>query len=501
MKNPVKIIKYIPLLPFLASCNTSDVQPLPNVIFILCDDLGYSDIGSYGQQHILTPRLDSMAANGIRFTQAYAGSPVSAPSRATLMTGQHTGHTEVRGNKEYWKGTPMIKYGKSEEFSVVGQHPYDSSRIILPEMMKQQGYTTALFGKWAGGYEGSHSTPDKRGIDEFFGYICQYQAHLYYPDFLNRFSRRLKDTSTVRVIMEENIKYSQKTSEYFQRPQYSADIIHQQALQWIDSQKEGEPFFAMLTYTLPHAELVGPQDSLLKFYQNKFENAPQWEAWQGSRYHSSQNTHAQFAAMVSRLDKYVGEIIDLLKNKGLDENTLIIFTSDNGPHQEGGGDPLFFNSNGGLRGIKRQTYEGGIRVPMIAYWPGKIDKGRVCDIPIIFYDFLPTFAELSGAKDIESDGISILPTLLENNSENNNSLQEREFLYWEFEETDQIALRMGELKLISIAGKPHLYNLAEDHYEQHDIADKHPDIVHKMVEIIHSQHIPSPYFKVTLPPL
>ena len=367
MKQPAKMIRYIPLLGMLASCgNHSEADKSPNVIFILCDDLGYGDIGAYGQQYIRTPRLDSMASQGIRFTQAYAGSPVSAPSRATLMTGQHTGHTEVRGNKEYWKNAPMIQYGKSEEFATVGQHPYDTARMILPEIMKRQGYATGLFGKWAGGYEGSASTPDKRGIDEFFGYICQYQAHLYYPDFLNRYSKEKGDTSVVRVVLEDNIKYSQELEEYIHRPQYSADLIHKAALEWIDSQSDEKPFFGMLTYTLPHAELVGPKDSIYRFYEDKFENDPSWNAYFGSRYHSTEKTHAEFATMVSRLDQYVGEIMDLLKRKGLDKNTLIIFTSDNGPHQEGGGDPKFFNSNGGLRGIKRQTHEGGVRVPFIA---------------------------------------------------------------------------------------------------------------------------------------
>lgn len=496
MKSPVNLLKCVPILPLLGCCSTLEQSTAPNVIFILCDDLGYGDLGCYGQQFILTPRLDSMAAQGLRFTQAYSGSPVSAPSRATLMTGQHTGHTEVRGNKEYWKGVPMRQYGVSEEFSIVGQHPYDSARIILPELMKNQGYTTGLFGKWAGGYEGSHSTPDKRGIDEFFGYICQYQAHLYYPDFLNRYSKSAGDTALKRVILEENIQYRQDSEEYFKRTQYSADIIHKEALKWIDSQNGEKPFFGMLTYTLPHAELVQPNDSLVQYYREKFENDPDWKAWYGCRYHSTQQTHTQFAAMVSRLDQYVGEIIDLLKEKGLDRNTIIFFTSDNGPHQEGGGDPYFFDSNGPLNGIKRQTYEGGIRVPMIAYWPGKIEQGRVCDIPIVFYDFLPTFAELTGIQNIESDGISILPTLFDKEKR---ELENREFLYWEFEETDQIALRMGDWKLISIAGKPHLYNLAEDPSEQNDIASLHPERVKKMIGIIREQHIPSPHFKVTVP--
>ena len=494
MKKPAKIHRYIPLVSLvMASCSNQEQQP--NVLFILCDDLGYGDLGAYGQQHISTPRLDSMAAQGIRFTQAYAGSPVSAPSRATLMTGQHTGHTEVRGNKEYWKGASMVRYGKSEEFAVVGQHPYDTARLILPEMMKKQGYTTGLFGKWAGGYEGSTSTPDKRGIEEFFGYICQYQAHLYYPDFLNRYSRSAGDTTTVRVVQEENVKYSQSDEEYFLRPQYSAEIIHQKALEWIDSQKGDKPFFGMLTYPLPHAELVGPRDSILRHYEDKFKDSINWEAWHGSRYHSTENTHAQFAAMVSRLDLYVGEILDLLKKKGLDQNTIVLFSSDNGPHQEGGADPRFFNSNGGLRGIKRDTHEGGIRVPFIAWCPAKIAGGQVSDMPIIFYDIMPTLAELTGAECVDSDGISILPRLFGDES----AESERNFLYWEFEETDQVALRQGNWKLVCTSGKPHLYNLAEDPTEKNDLAEVHPETVQEMIEIIRDEHTESQHFKVTIP--
>lgn len=179
----------------------------PNIIFILCDDMGYGDLGCYGQKYIETPNIDRMASEGMRFTQAYSGSPVSAPSRACIMTGQHTGHGEVRGNKEYWRDSGEVRYGVNTDYAIVGQHPYDPNRVILPEIMKENGYTTGMFGKWAGGYEGSVSTPDKRGVDEFFGYICQFQAHLYYPNFLNRYSSRLGDTATIRVTLEENIKY------------------------------------------------------------------------------------------------------------------------------------------------------------------------------------------------------------------------------------------------------------------------------------------------------
>lgn len=214
------------LLPTL-SIHAQQRNAQPNILFILCDDMGYGDLACYGQPFIRTPHIDAMANEGMRFTQAYAGSPVSAPSRASVMTGQHSGHCEVRGNKEYWKNAPTAMYGDNKEYAVVGQHPYDPEHIILPEIMKDNGYTTGMFGKWAGGYEGSCSTPDKRGIDEYYGYICQFQAHLYYPNFLNRYSKALGDTGVVRIVMDENIKYPMFGPEYRKRPQYSADIIHQ----------------------------------------------------------------------------------------------------------------------------------------------------------------------------------------------------------------------------------------------------------------------------------
>ena len=341
-------------LPLLNACTGLTDTDKPNIIYIMCDDLGWGDVGCYGQQLIETPHLDQMAREGMRFTQAYAGSPVSAPSRASFMTGQHTGHTEVRGNKEYWRGVPMVKYGDNDEFSRVGQHPYDADHIILPEIMKRNGYTTAMFGKWAGGYEGSHSTPDKRGIDEFYGYICQFQAHLYYPNFLNRFSRSKGDKGVVRDTLKQNILHPQSGEGYYNRTQYSADMIHREAMRWLDKQSAEQPFIGIFTYTLPHAELVQPNDSLLQHYTSKFVDDKDWIA-RGSRYNSSYRAHAQFAAMVSRLDIYVGEILDMLERKGLDRNTLVIFTSDNGPHQEGGADPTFFGENVPLRILTSYT--------------------------------------------------------------------------------------------------------------------------------------------------
>lgn len=479
----------------------------PNIIYIMCDDMGYGDLGCYGQPYIHTPHIDRMAAEGMRFTQAYAGSPVSAPSRSTFMTGQHTGHCEVRGNKEYWTGVPSVNYGEHREPTVVGQHPYSPDHIILPEIMKDNGYVTGMFGKWAGGYEGSSSTPDKRGIDEYFGFICQFQAHLYYPNFLNRYSRSQGDTAVVRVPLEENIKHPMYGEGYEKRPQYSADIIHREAMKWLDKQQPGQPFFGIFTYTLPHAELVQPKDSILRGYQKEFFVDKTWGGQEGSRYNPTVHTHAQFAGMITRLDHYVGEVLAKLKEKGLDNNTLVIFTSDNGPHEEGGADPQFFGRDGKLRGLKRQCYEGGIRIPFIARWPGRVEAGSVNEHQLAFYDLMPTFAELAGVKNVAKryankkmkgtdhfDGISFCPTLLGKGEQ-----PRHEFLYWEFSETNQMAVRTGDWKMVVKGGVPSLYNLATDIHEDHDVAAEHPDIVERMKEIIHREHVDSEYFKVTLP--
>ena len=478
----------------------------PNILYIMCDDMGYGDLGCYGQPYIQTPHIDRLAHEGMRFTQAYAGSPVSAPSRASMMTGQHTGHCEVRGNREYWPGKPMMTYGINREYSVTGQHPLDAEHVTVTEIMKDNGYTTAVFGKWAGGYEGSVSTPDKRGVDEFYGYICQFQAHLYYPNFLNRYSRALGDTCVKREVLQENVRYPMFGKDYFKRTQYSADLIHSEALKWISQQDGKQPFFGMLTYTLPHAELAQPDDSLMERYRREFFTDKTWGGQEGSRYNPSDHTHAQFAAMISRLDCYVGEIMELLRQKGLDENTIVIFTSDNGPHEEGGADPTFFGRDGKLRGLKRQCYEGGIRVPFIVRWPGKIQAGSVSDHLCAFYDLMPTFCDLIGVKnyvhkysnrkkDVDYfDGLSIAPTLLGLPGQ-----QQHEFLYWEFNETNQIGVRMGDWKMVVKKGRPFLYHLANDLHEDHDVADQYPEVVKRMKEVIHQQHTPHPLFPVTLP--
>ncbi len=477
----------------------------PNIIFILCDDMGYGDLACYGQPFIKTPNIDRMAQEGMRFTQAYAGAPVSAPSRATLMTGQHTGHTHVRGNKEYWKDAPCIMYGNNADYAVVGQEPYDPNHVILPEIFRSQGYRTALFGKWAGGYENSVSTPDKRGIDEFYGYICQFQAHLYYPNFLNRYSKEMGDTAVVRDVLRENINYPMFGEEYKNRTQYSANLIHEKAMQWIDQQDSRHPFVGFLTYTLPHAELSQPDDSIVRYYEEKFFEDKTWGGQEGSRYNAVEHTHAQFAAMITRLDQYVGEILAKLKEKGLDNNTIVFFTSDNGPHEEGGADPEYFGRDGKLKGLKRQCYEGGIRVPFIA-WGGNIASKTTRDLSFAFYDLMPTFCDLIGIRNYEKkfgnkqntdrfDGISIAPTLLGQD----NLQKQHEYLYWEFSETDQIGVRKGDWKLVVIHGVPHLYNLSNDIHEDNDLSQNYPEIVKELTDAIRKEHVDNPEYPVTLP--
>lgn len=496
----------------LLTVSTSTLQAAPkdnkpNIIFILCDDMGYGDLSCYGQKYIQTPNLDRMAQEGMLFTQAYAGSPVSAPSRATLMTGQNSGHTHVRGNKEYWGQSPTMKYGDNTDYSVVGQEPYDPDHIILPEIMKKNGYTTGMFGKWAGGYEGSCSTPETRGIDEFYGYICQFQAHLYYPNFLNRFSKSKGDTKTIRIVLDDNIKHPMFGDDYNKRPQYSADMIHQEALKWLDNQNGKQPFYGFFTYTLPHAELAQPNDSILKHYKKQFFTDKTWGGSEDSRYNAVEHTHAEFAGMITRLDAYVGEILAKLKEKGLDKNTLVIFSSDNGPHEEGGADPEFFGRDGKLRGLKRQCYEGGIRIPFIVRWPEKVKAGTVNDHQLAFYDIMPTFCDLLGDKKFPGkylnkkikddcfDGISFAPTLLGDETHQQN----HEYLYWEFHETDQIGVRMNNWKLVVKKGTPYLYDLASDLHEDNNVAPQHPDIVNRMVDIIYHEHRPNELFQVTLP--
>lgn len=450
------------LLAGLSACKSGlPRKEVPmNVIYILADDLGYGDLGCYGQTKIHTPNIDKMAKEGMLFTQHYAGCTVSAPSRCSLMTGLHTGHSQIRGNKEI----------KPE-----GQQPMTADTYTLGKLMKSAGYATGIFGKWGLGYPGSTSVPSTMGFDEFFGYNCQRQAHSYYPDHL----WHNNDT----VFLHENDNEGRQI--------YSQDLIHEQALKFIRDNKD-KPFYAMLTYTLPHAELNLPHDSIYRMYENAFEEVP-YDGKMG--YHPSEKPYASFAAMVTRLDKYVGDVMAELKELGLDKNTIVIFTSDNGPHREGGANPDYFKSYGPLKGVKRDVYEGGIRVPMVAWCPDKIKAGVKNDHVSAFWDVMPTLAELTGVALPETgDGISFLPTLFSKDGQ-----KQHEYLYWEFHELNgREALRSGNWKLIRqpIVGETilELYDLSSDIHEDNNLAQQNPEKVKELEILMDGARTESPLF-------
>jgi arylsulfatase A len=465
---PVAFVNVLMLiLPVNSAGQQTNAAP-PNIIFILADDLGYGDLGCYGQKLIQTPNLDAMAKQGMRFTQFYAGTAVCAPSRSSLLTGQHTGHTPIRGNK-----------GVEPE----GQWPIPDSAVTIAEVLKKAGYTTGDFGKWGLGPVASPGDPVKQGFDHFYGYNCQSLAHNYYPDHLWENDTR--------------INFAANTPGKF--ADYSADLIQQKALAFIKNQKN-KPFFLYLSYTLPHASLQGPKDSLYQKYKKLFKEEEQPVPDDGSNgkgYAPHSYPRAAYAAMVSRLDAYVGQVLQKLREYGIDKNTLVIFSSDNGPHKEGGNDPAYFKSSGPLRGIKRDLYEGGIREPMIAWWPGKVKAGSTSDYTGAFWDFLPTFAELAKQPQPAGiDGISIVPALM-----GQKNAPVHPWLYWEFhEQGGKQAVRMGKWKGVKLnaASEPdgpiELYDLQNDIGEKNNVADKHPDIVQAIKKIMKEQHRESPDF-------
>ena len=457
-----------------ASCASDKAdKPLPNVVFILADDLGWGDLSCYGQELFETPNIDALAASGLRFTQCYSGTTVSAPSRSCLVTGTHSGHTAVRGNVE---------------LPPEGQFPLPEGSQTLFNDLKSIGYTTGAFGKWGLGGVGSTGDPGNQGVDTFFGFNCQLLAHSYYPD-------HLWDNDS-RVDLEDNrddIPYGQGT--------YAPDLIHEKALEFLDDRAgDGKPFFMWYPTTIPHAELIVPEDSIIQKYRGIYPERPYKGIDDGpyfrkGGYVSQEYPHATFAAMVSRLDMYVGQIVDRLKELGLYENTVIMFASDNGPHKEGGHDPDFFNSNGPWRGYKRDVYEGGIRVPMIVSWPGHIAKGET-DFMCSFWDMMPTLRDLTGSASPEGmDGVSLLPLL-----KGKKGQKEHDFLYFEFQELNgRQAVRKGPWKLVHMnirgdAPRFELYNLENDPGETEDLAAKMPEKVNELKVIMEESHIPNPDF-------
>lgn len=406
----------------------------PNIIFILADDLGYGDLGCYGQKQIQTPNIDRLAADGMRFTQCYAGSTVCAPSRCALMTGLHSGQGTIRGN------------------ALVPLRPTD---ITVATILKQAGYKTGLVGKWGLGEPESTGTPNRQGFDYFYGYLNQGHAHNYYPDYLWR--------NQERVTLAGNVIGTPNVSK--ERAQYAHDLFTSEALSFVDKHKDG-PFFLYLAYTIPHAN--NERTRADGNGQEVPSDAPYSDKpWS--------QPHKNFAAMVTRMDRDVGALRKRLKQLDLDRKTIVFFSSDNGPHKEGGNDPKFFQSAGPLRGIKRDLYEGGIRVPMIVSWPGKAAAGAVSDQTWAFWDFLPTAAELAGAKvPANLDGISMAPTLF------GKQQAQHPALYWEFHERGfKQAVRMGDWKAVrpKVGAALELYDLKADVGETIDVAGKHPDVV------------------------
>ncbi len=451
---------------FLIYCQKTEIKP--NIIFIMADDLGYGDLSLNGQDKFTTPNIDRLAMEGMTFSNHYSGSTVCAPSRCSLMTGFHTGHTQVRGNKE---------------MQPEGQAALKPGTLTIPTYLKQAGYVSGIFGKWGLGYPGSDSDP-MTFFDEFYGYNCQRFAHRYYPEYLWH-----NDT---KVKLEGNNWTDKKT--------FAPDIIHEKALEFIEKnnpKKTGKPFFLYYPSTIPHAELIAPQDEILQKFIGKFDETPfaggNTENLESAAYGPNmsipaycpqENPKAVFAALITRLDRQVGEIMEKLKALGIDEHTIVIFTSDNGAHAEGGIHPNDFNSNGKWRGMKRDLYEGGIHVPMIARWPGKVKPGTTSDHISAFWDILPTFCEIGGvAAPANIDGISMLPVLLGNVS----NQKQHEYLYWEFPALNgKQAIRKGHWKGVrhNVKGNPaaeiELYNLADDPGEKKNIASEYPEIVQEI---------------------
>ncbi len=477
-----KLLGFI-LLSLLFSCEpntapsdtntTAKKSKQPNIIYILADDLGYGDLSCYGQKKFTTPNIDRLAKEGMLFTQHYSGSTVCAPSRSALMTGQHTGHTYIRGNKEV----------RPE-----GQHPMPDSIQTIAETLKAAGYATGAYGKWGLGYPNSSGDPTKQGFDTFYGYNCQRYGHHYYPHFLR--------SNLDSIPLEKNKGTAKGT--------YAPNLIHEKTLAFIEKNKD-QPFFLFVPSIIPHAELVAPEKYMQK-YRGKFlpekeykgTDDPNHENFRSGPYQSQTESHAAFAAMIALLDEQVGEIMKKVEDLGLAENTLIIFTSDNGPHKEGGADPVYFNSNGPLKGFKRDLYEGGIRVPMIAKWPGKIEAGAVSNHISAFWDIFPTFAEIVGSSPPTNiDGISFLPELLNKSTQQ----QQHEYLYWEFHERGgRIGIRKGDWKGVryDVLKNPtsplELYNLKTDIGETTNVSTQHPEIIQEMETILANVRTPSEVF-------
>ena len=439
----------------MAALVSAQDRRAPNIVLIVADDLGYGDLGCYGQKVLRTPHIDRLAKEGLRFTDFYAGSTVCAPSRCVLMTGLHTGHCLIRGN---------------------GKQNLRPDDVTIAEVLKGAGYRTGCFGKWGIGHEESTGLPTRQGFDAFFGYLDQHQAHNYYPTFLIRNGERV---ALPNVVPKEG-KWGQGVAS--KRVAYSHDLIVEEALSFIDANKD-DPFFLFLPVTIPHANNEAGKRGMEVPELGPFADAPWPDPEKG------------FAAMMARLDRDVGRVRERIEEHGLAKRTLILFTSDNGPHSEGGHRSGYFNSNGPLRGQKRDLLEGGIRVPLIAWWPGKTAgmTSHVAD----FTDLMPTLAQLGGATGHlpkQHDGVSFAPTLLGTPEDQ----KTRGHLYWAFYERGGAqAIRKGRWKAIQqpMKSSVRLYDLSTDLEEKTDLAGAQPELLAELTTLMNSSYTPSPRWR------
>lgn len=473
-------------LAIAQSTDAGDGARRPNVIYILADDLGYGEVGAYGQTKIRTPNLDSLAQQGMRFTQHYSGSPVCAPSRCVLLTGKHTGHSYVRANYE------VGGWGPDEP---EGQLPLPEGTITLGTILQQHGYRTAAIGKWGLGGPGSTGRPNAQGFDLFYGYLCQRVAHNYYPTHLWRNDE--KDILEGNAYFKAHQRIDQAPDDEaawgkYATTHFAPDRMINEALAFVrESADANTPFLLYYATPVPHAAIQVPEDSLAEYLGEGWDAKP-YLGHKGYLPHPA--PRAGYAAMVTRMDRDIGRIIALLEELGLRDDTIILFSSDNGPTFNGGTDSTFFDSTAGLRGLKTQVYEGGIRAPFIANWPERIEAGSTSDEPSAFQDMVPTICELVGIEmpdDFVTDGVSLAPTLLGHTNEQ----VSHEYLYWEYRGNQVI--RRGDWKAIWKRRKNdafELYNLADDPFEQTDVAARYPDLCSELKVLMQQARTPSEHF-------
>jgi len=466
----------LPIIHLIAVA--AENEKLPNIVLIVADDLGYGELGSYGQRIIETPQLDQLAREGMRFTQFYSGAPVCAPARCVLLTGKHSGHAAIRNNRQPI-GKIFNKLREKHGWEFPGQQPLPDNEVTIAELLKTRGYATAAIGKWGLGQTGTSGEPRQQGFDFFYGFLCQAHAHNHYPRFLWR--------NRTKEVLPGN------DGKSFTGQSYAHDIFVEEAVQFIRAHRK-QPFFLYLPFTIPHLSIQVPP-SALAHYQGKLPETPYDHE---SNYVRHPTPRAGYAAMVSHMDHTIGQIVDLIDDLGLGENTLILFTSDNGPtfRRIGGADSDFFNSSGPLRGRKGSLYEGGIRVPLIARWRGHIPSGQVSDHIAAFWDMLPTLCEFSGSKlPYHIDGISFAATLLGRSGQ-----QSHDYLYWEFPASGyQQAVRSGDWKIVwnnvnRHRGDFELYHLKNDTGEARNVAAEHPEIVQRLSAFAAMAHTPSGLF-------